>query len=116
MDNYNLLFSKCLELAPTYQFLPKEDVDYPFIVVNTSYEGYIPTKSGIIKPINLKVEKFQVDVWCTERNRTRCSQIIEQLLYSLGKKVDYTTTSYEIGMDTSTEEILWRGVLKVSLR
>lgn len=116
MDNYNLLFSKCLELAPTYQFLPNEEVGYPFIVVSSNYEGYIPTKSGMVRPPQIKAEKFQVDVWCGERNRTQCSQIIEQLLNSLGREVDYSTTSYEIGMDTSTEEVLWRGILKVGLR
>lgn len=116
MNKYNYLFSKCLDIAPTFQFLPKEDIGYPFIIVNDSYEGYIPTKMGLIKPRNIKVEKFQVDVWCSEKNRTQCVEIIENIIKSLENNIDYSTTSYEISMDTSTEEILWRGVLKITLR
>lgn len=110
MDNYNYLFLKASELAKTFQFLPSNEVDYPFIVIKDSYEGYTPTTTA-----NLKTNKFQVDIWCSEKNRTQCKNLIDSLLKAVDDRVDYSSTSYSINVDVSTKQVLWRGILKVTM-
>lgn len=111
MNNYNYLFASAQTLAKTFQYLPLEDVGYPFIVINDSYNGYIPTTTH-----NIGVDKYQVDVWCDKKGRTKCEELIQKLLDLVGDKVDFKTTSYTINIDTSTKQVLWRGILKITMR
>ena len=112
MDNYNYLYKTVQKYVSTYQFLPKDNVPYPFAVINnTNYDFTEVKTTGYFN--TLKRENYQVDFYYSSKKMSELKKTINNILEILQPKINMNKTNVDIILDDSTDELLWHGILEV---
>lgn len=103
----------------SYPFLPQDKVPYPFMVVAYTQTVPQPTKSYLLGSVIA-----QVDVWGKSDDRKLVSDWIGKLMNEFSKirEIDGTkwsmdlSSSTQIIKDTSTQELLYHGILDLKFK
>lgn len=118
---YDLLFSASLDLKfDTYTFNPKQEVNYPFVVIRDVMESDIMTK-------NSRVGSLTVDIhlYGDGSNRLLISSMMHNLIVKIRDIAGDSNVSFvflpektqkSLIQDTSTERNLWHGLLEVQFK
>lgn len=103
-----------------YDYLPLDDVPYPFVVI-----GEIQVLPRQVKHKTLGRLVVMVDIWAHRDNRSEISEISERLmeifsswiiLESRRVKLHISASNKRVLSDTTTDLPLWHGILELEFR
>lgn len=103
-----------------YDYLPLDDVPYPFVVI-----GEIQVLPRQVKHKTLGRLVAMVDIWAHRDNRSEIAEISERLmeifsswiiLESRRVKLHISASNKRVLSDTTTDLPLWHGILELEFR